>query len=90
MYALRGAVEEIPWAEVGRHGSALDAAAECVHDHRQEQKAGQGGNVGNVGHPQPVGPLCRETPLHPVGGWPPVAIPGHYLRFKDPSPLAFV
>jgi hypothetical protein len=31
--------------QVGRHGLAHDAAAEHVHDHRQEQKAGQGGNV---------------------------------------------
>jgi len=28
--------------QVGRHGLAHDAAAEDIHDHRQEQKAGQG------------------------------------------------
>ena len=78
-------IEDELRVQVGRHGPAHDAAAEHIHDHRQEQKAGQGGNIGDVRHPQPVGPLCRETPLYSIGCWPRIAIPHGRLEPFAPT-----
>ena len=56
-------------------------AAEGVDDKGHINKAGPGGDVGEVGHPQLVGPGCREVPRHQVG-WP---RRGHIRRGRPAS-----
>ena len=47
---------------------AHDAAAERVGDETHISDAGPGGDVGQIGDPQPVRPFGGEGPLDKIGG----------------------
>ena len=82
-------VEDQFGPEMRRHRPPDDPPAPGVQDDGQVERARPGRDVGDVGHPEPIGPLSREGALHQVGGGPgggiapgrpdmtPPAHPGH-------------
>ncbi len=61
--------------QVRLHRPADDSAAPGIDDDRQVQEAAPGRNVGDVSHPQLIGPIRREVPVHQVRGRARVLVP---------------
>ena len=54
--------------QVGAHRPPHDPAAPDIEHHGQVEKSRPGGNVGDIGHPELVGPRGSELPVHEIPG----------------------
>jgi hypothetical protein len=53
-------------AQMGGHRPPDDAAAACVEDHGQEEKASPGRHIGDVGDPELVGDAGRKHAVEQI------------------------